>query len=65
MFAVDKAYPTNERLATVAGWIDNFGGPLAVDKYLSDLLTDIPQVRAIAVQEPKTVYGADDAEVVF
>lgn len=61
----NKQTRTKDRLAAVARWVKGFGGLPAVEKYLTDVLSDIPRVRSMIIKEPKAVYEAIDVEVPF
>lgn len=61
----DKNDSTEAKLSSVAHWIDEFGGPHAVERHLKPDSSRLPRVRKTMVQEPRAAYEEIDAQVSF
>jgi hypothetical protein len=61
----DRNEKTAKRLATVAGWIDDFGGWGAVEKRLLDSSVAYGDLPLAAVRECTIEYGRDYADIPF
>lgn len=60
-----KRSPVEEKIKSVEGAVQGFGGALAVEKYLPDNLSRLAGRKGMAVREAEVAYGADTDEVLF
>lgn len=58
----DSELPISRRIVRVADWISSFGGPPAVERELSDILSTTPKTRRSLIRDPIAAY---DAEISF
>jgi len=61
----DRNEETAKRLATVADWVENFGGWSAVEKCVLDSSRAYPDMPLFAVREHANEYGPDYADIPF
>jgi adenine-specific DNA methylase len=61
----DKNAKVGKRLATVSGWIDDFGGWGAVEKRVLDSSAASADMALLAVREYTDGYGRDYADIPF
>jgi putative DNA methylase len=61
----DKLRTTKDRLASVARWVDDFGGLPSVEKHLGHVLSGKPKIRKMMIRETDAIYEARDAAVSF
>ncbi|MBU2499375.1 MAG: hypothetical protein KKE57_10775 [Proteobacteria bacterium] len=61
----DKTTGTQEKLAAVQGWIDEFGGRAAVEQYLEMTSAGMPRIRIMGVQEPEAVYQDSGSQISY
>lgn len=61
----DRDRSADEQLASLACWIEKFGGTALVEKHLTDVLEHAPRVRSSAIHESQSSYETEHAEVFF
>jgi hypothetical protein len=61
----DRDMPIKEKLAAVAGYIQNIGGPQSVEQCLGDDLSYAPRYQRAIVREGQATYETNDDDIAF
>jgi DNA-directed RNA polymerase subunit RPC12/RpoP len=61
----DRTLPSIERLTKVSKWTEEFGGPIAVQNHLREVLSTAPSRQMVTIREISEPYQKNDAEISF